>query len=75
MNFIGHHLLVIFFVPPGVLGLAAEHAKVFGSVVSFVAVDVVDDFTGEQRAAQDLLGHDPVRVPAVGFPVAVGLAV
>ena len=61
MNFIGHHLLVVFFVPPGVLGLAAEYAKVFGSVVSLVAVYVVDDFTREKISSNSKTIEEMVK--------------
>jgi hypothetical protein len=58
-----------------VLSLACVDFQIFGAVVPFVSIDVVDYFTGSQRAAKDLLRHYSVLmasvVLAVGFACAL----
>src|SRR5690606_13551107 len=57
----------------GVLG-PGDYNQVLGPVVSDVAVDVMDDLIRPQRAAKDLLGDDPMLVPAKPLPVGLSLA-
>lgn len=54
--------------------LAWENHKVFGSVVVFVPVDVVDYLSGAKFATELLLCNNPVFVPSVEFGVSVPFA-
>ncbi len=48
--------------------LTAEHPDVLGMVVASVAVDVMHNFTGQQRTTQLPLGHRPVFVVVLTCP-------
>src|SRR5690606_22166876 len=57
----------------GVLG-PGDYYQVLGPVVSDVAVDVMDDLIRPKRATKDLLGDDPMLVPAKPLPLRLSLA-
>ncbi len=61
------------FVLTRMVGLIAQKLKVFGAVIKFIVVDMVDDFGGQQWPAQDLLHNNAVflNVIAPGFDKAI----
>ena len=58
-------------VPSCVIRLALKDHQILGSVISFVPIDMVNDFALPERSPEYAFCHGPVLVPAIQFSIGV----
>ena len=61
--------MAMLIMPFSVFGLRCEHHKIGRIIVSFVAIYMMYHFAREKGSSEDLLSHDPMRMPTEGLGI------